>query len=492
MSDRRQKLWLAGVLADGADPARALSRPFDGAPLGRVEQASSGQMAQAIEASVAAFESYRRVSRFTRSRLLSRIAEGIRARKAEIAERITDEAGKPIMLAEGEVERAITTFTVASEETKRYGGEVIPVDLDAAGRSYSSAFSSRFPRGPVFAIAPFNFPLNLVAHKVAPALAVGASVIVKPSPQAPGAAGLLAEIFAQAALEVSDPKDPLDRVAPAVVQVLSCSNDVAGLAIADARIAILSFTGSDQVGWMLQSKAVRKKVALELGGNAGVIVCADADLERAAARCAFGGFAYSGQVCISVQRIFADAAIYDRFQDLLLGETAKIRFGEPRVRENVVGPMIDRGAADRVMAWIDEARAGGGRLLIGGKREGNTISPTILTGVPPEAKVCREEVFGPVVVLEKTRSVDEALHDLNQSRFGLQAGIFTDSASVIRKAFERLEVGSVLVNEVPTYRADHLPYGGVRDSGLGREGLRYAMEEFSEQKTLVQWTGRSS
>jgi acyl-CoA reductase-like NAD-dependent aldehyde dehydrogenase len=414
------------------------------------------------------------------------MARGIEARRSELVDAMVSEAGKPRLLSDGEVSRAVVTFTIAAEEAKRLGGEVVPVDVDAAGRAYAPAVSHWAPRGPVLAIAPFNFPLNLIAHKVAPALAVGASVIVKPPPQAPGAARLLAEIFEKAAAEAGDARE---RIPPAALQVLSAPNEVLAKAVADPRISILSFTGSDKVGWMLQEKSARKKLILELGGNAAVIVAADADLARAAARCAYGAFAYAGQVCISVQRILVQKDVAARFTELLLAETAKVACGDPARPDVLVGPLIDAAAADRVMAWIEESRRDGAKVLCGGARAGNVIAPAILTGVKPTAKLACEEAFGPVATVDAYGALDEAIASVNASRFGLQAGFFTDGAAAIRRAAEELEVGGLMVNEVPTYRADNMPYGGVKDSGLGREGVRYTMEEYCERRTVVSWQG---
>ncbi|MFI5348406.1 MAG: aldehyde dehydrogenase family protein [Elusimicrobiota bacterium] len=479
------RLFIDGTWENGATSREILS-PFSGKPVSRCAQASPEQLERALAAARNSGKLFGKISRFGRSRLLSAMARGIESRRAELVEAMVAEAGKPRALAEGEVGRAIVTFTIAAEEAKRLGGEVVPVDVDAAGRAYAPAVSHWVPRGPILAIAPFNFPLNLIAHKVAPALAVGASVIVKPPPQAPGAARILAEIFEAAAAEASDARE---RIPLAALQVLSAPNEVLAKAVADPRIAILSFTGSDKVGWMLQEKAARKKLILELGGNAAVIVEGDADLARAAARCAFGGFAYAGQVCISVQRILLRQDIAARFKELLLAETAKIGCGDPARPDVLVGPLIDAAAADRVMAWIEEARRDGAKVLCGGTRAGNVISPTILSGVKPTAKLSCEEAFGPVVVLDAYGVLDEAIASVNSSRFGLQAGLFTDGAAAIRRAAEGLEVGGLMVNEVPTYRADNMPYGGVKDSGLGREGVRYTMEEYCERRTVVTWQG---
>jgi glyceraldehyde-3-phosphate dehydrogenase (NADP+) len=477
------KLFLAGRWEDGASK-REIKSPFTGAAVASCHQASAEQLERALSSSTAAFRDFRRVSRFGRSRLLAAMARGIESRRVEFVEAIVLEAGKPRTLADAEVTRAVGTFTIAAEEAKRFGGEVIPTDVDAPGRAYAPAVSLWFPKGPVLAIGPFNFPLNLIAHKVAPALAAGATVIVKPPPQAPGASDLLGKVFEAAAKDCSDSRE---AIPPAALQVLSAGNDVVARAVADPRIAVLSFTGSDKVGWMLQEKATRKKVVLELGGDAAVIVAEDADLERAAARCAFGAFAYAGQVCISVQRILIQRSASARFTELFLAATAKVVSGDPARPETLVGPLIDAAAADRVMAWIDEA--GGARVLAGGTRSGNVIAPTVLTNVPATAKLSCDEAFGPVVVLREYAEFDDALAAVNASRFGLQAGLFTDGAEKMRRAGEELEVGGLVINDVPTYRADHLPYGGVKDSGLGREGVRCAMEECCERRTVVQWRG---
>ncbi|HEX4046804.1 MAG TPA: aldehyde dehydrogenase family protein [Elusimicrobiota bacterium] len=479
------RLFIDGGWEDGASSREILS-PFSGKAVARCAQASPEQLERALAAAERDGKAFRKISRYARSRLLAAMARGIERRRAELSACIVSEAGKPVTLADGEAGRATSTFTLAAEEAKRLGGEVVPVDLDSAGRAFAPAVSHWAPRGPVLAIAPFNFPLNLVAHKVAPALAVGASVIVKPPPQAPGAARILAEIFQEAAGEASDARE---TIPPAALQVLSGSNDVVGRAVLDPRIAILSFTGSDKAGWLLQGQAVRKKVLLELGGNAAVIVEADADLARAAARCAYGAFAYAGQVCISVQRILVRKEAAARFTELLLAETAKIQCGDPARPEVLAGPLIDAAAADRVAAWIEESRRDGAKVLCGGARAGNVIAPAVVAGVKPSAKLSCEEVFGPVATVGEYASLDEAIAAVNASRFGLQAGLFAGSAASIRRAADELEVGGLLVNEVPTYRADNLPYGGLKDSGLGREGVRYAMEEYCERRTVVEWRG---
>lgn len=486
MSPVRHRLFVGGGWEDGRAEAREIRSPFSGEKVAQADQADEAQLERALAATEEAFRAFRKSSAYVRSRLLATIAQGISARRQGITDSIVLEAGKPRQLADIEVGRAVQTFTLASEEAKRMGGELIPVDLDASGRAYGAAASRWVPRGPVLAIAPYNFPLNLVAHKVAPSLAVGCTVVVKPAPQAPGAATILAEIFERAAREVSDARE---QIPSAALQLVNASNAVVGRAVTDPRITTLSFTGSDKVGWVLQQAAVRKKVALELGGNAAVIVHSDADLQRAAARCAFGGFAYGGQICISVQRVFVQREAVERFTELFLAEVRQLKVGDPALEDTVVGPLIDAAHADKVSAWIDEAVRGGAEVLVGGERRGNLIPPTVLAGARESDKVASEEVFGPVVVLETYDDFSQALAAVNRSRFGLQAGVFTDSSRLIRQASEELEVGGILINEIPTYRADNIPYGGVKESGLGREGVRYAMEELCERRTVVSWQG---
>ena len=484
MKERRHLLWLDGSCAKSRD-IRDVHAPYTGRRAARADQADVSQMRRALAAAAGAFPRLRALSRHARSRLLSAMAAGLQARRAELVEMMALEAGKPVALADVEVSRAVATFTAAAEEAKRYGGEVIPIDTDPSGRAFAPAVSYWVPRGPILAITPFNFPLNLAAHKVAPARAGGAPSLLTPAPPAPGPAAILAQVF-ERALRSGDAQEP---VPAAALQVLNCPNDVAALAVADPKISTLSFTGSAAVGWRLQGQAVGKKVALELGGNAAVIIHRDADLPRAAARCAAGGFAYAGQVCISVQRILVHEDVSARFCRLLLRETDRLGVGDPFDARTIVGPLIDTAAADRVMSWIAEATTRGARVLTGGTRKGNVIAPTVLTRVRPDMKVVCEEIFGPVVVLENYSDFGRALDAVNASRYGLQAGVFTDSARLIAEAVSRLEVGAVLVNEVPAYRADVMPYGGVKASGLGREGVRYAMEDYSERRTVVTWQG---
>jgi acyl-CoA reductase-like NAD-dependent aldehyde dehydrogenase len=446
--------------------------PFDGSLIARVMQGRKEHAEAAIAAAVKAFGTTRRLPAFERQRVLRRISAAIAERKEEFARTLAQEAGKPIKGARTEVERAIFTFNVAAEESTRIYGEFLPLDWQefTAGRW---GIVRRFPLGPIAGITPFNFPLNLVAHKVAPAIAAGCPMILKPAPQTPLCSLLLAECVQQAGW----PDGGLN--------VLPLSNDDAGLLVTDDRIALISFTGSVPVGWDIKRRAGKKKVVLELGGNAAVIVHSDADLAYAAERCIFGGFAYAGQTCISVQRILVEHSVYGRFTDFLLEGAKKLHVGDPLDESTDVGPLIRESDAVRTITWIEEAVRGGARLLCGGSRKNLVVEPTVLTGTKPDMKVNSQEIFGPVVTVEPYRDFDQAIRQVNHSSFGLQAGIFTRDAKLLFQAYEELEVGGVIAGDVPSFRVDHMPYGGVKDSGLGREGLRYAIEEMTEPKLLV-------
>ena len=409
---------------------------------------------------------------FERQRVLRRVAENISERKEEFARTMAQEAGKPIKAARTEVERAIFTFNVAAEESTRIYGEYLPLDWQefTAGRW---GIVRRFPLGPIAGITPFNFPLNLVAHKVAPAIAAGCPMVLKPAPQTPFTALLLAEAVQQAGW----PDGGLN--------VLPLSNEDAGLLVTDERIKMISFTGSAAVGWQIKKNCGKKKVVLELGGNAGVIVHSDADLAYAADRCVVGGFSYAGQTCISVQRILVERSVCGKFTDLLLEGVKKLKTGDPLDDSTDLGPLIRESDAIRASDWIQEAVRGGARLLCGGQRRGPVLEPTVLTGTRPDMKVNCQEIFAPVVTVEPYDDFDQALRLVNSSPYGLQAGLFTRDAKLIFNAYEELEVGGLIAGDVPAFRIDHMPYGGVKDSGLGREGLRYAIEEMTEPKLLV-------
>ena len=446
--------------------------PFTGKILAEVSQASQEDAEEAVRSTVDAAKEMEALPAHTRYRALQQIAVAIYDRREAFARQITAEAGKPITDAKREVSRAVQTFTVAAEEAKRIPGEVIPLDWTPGTDSHLGILR-RFPIGPVLGITPFNFPLNLVAHKVAPALAAGNSILIKPAPQTPLTALLLGEVVLEAGLP------------PGALNVLPCDIRLAEQLVADPRFKLLSFTGSAAVGWMLKEKCGKKKVVLELGGNAGVIVEPDADLDFAARRCAVGGFGYAGQTCISVQQILAHHSIADLFTTKLMLQVARLKAGDPGDEATVVGPLIDQRAAQRVEAWIGEAVAGGARVLLGGKRNGSVVEATVLSNVTSAMKVSCQEVFGPVVTVTPYRQFDEAIQTLNRSDYGLQAGVFTRDVNSAFYAFRNLQVGAVMLNEIPTFRADHMPYGGVKDSGIGREGVRTAIEEMTEPRLLV-------
>jgi glyceraldehyde-3-phosphate dehydrogenase (NADP+) len=468
MSDGR--LWIDGAWADGEHQAEVRA-PWDGRLLRRVAQASLAQADQALSVASAARERLARQSTGKRREVLEGIVTGLRARAEELSRVICEEAGKPITLARVEVKRATEVFRLAAAELSRFGGSVVPVDL-TAGTEGVECEVRRFPAGVVVGIVPFNFPLNLGAHKVAPALAVGAPIIVKPPPQAPGAQLLLAEIAQQAGAD------------QAALQVLTCDNAVAERLATDPRVRILSFTGSATVGWALKQKAPGR-VLLELGGNAAVVVGADADLDYAVERCVAAGFGYAGQVCIKVQRIYVERQAHPAFVEKLVARTKAVPTGDPADERTVCGPVIDDRSAERITAWVDEAVAGGAKVLAGHRREGRLLQPTVLTDVPEEARASREEIFGPVVAVWPVADWDAGLGAVNAGQYGLQAGVFTRDLRRVRQAFHELEVGGVIVNDAPSFRSDNMPYGGVKRSGLGREGVRYAMEEFTEERVLI-------
>jgi acyl-CoA reductase-like NAD-dependent aldehyde dehydrogenase len=446
--------------------------PFDGSVVARVVQARRQHAESAIAAAVKAFGTTRRLPAFERQRVLRRVAQSIAERREEFSRTLAQEAGKPIKLARTEVDRAVFTFNVAAEEATRIYGEYLPLDsLEATAGRWGIV--RRFPLGPVAGITPFNFPLNLVAHKVAPAIAAGCSMVLKPAPQTPLCSLLLAECVQQAGW----PDGGLN--------VLPLSNEDAGLLVTDERIKLISFTGSVPVGWDIKGRAGKKKVALELGGNAGVIVHSDADLSYAAERCVMGGFGYAGQTCISVQRILVEESVYGKFVDLLVEGVKMLKTGDPLEESTDIGPLIRESDAIRVTNWIEEAVRTGARLLCGGGRDGSMVNPTVLTGTKAEMKVNCQEIFGPVVTIEPYKNFDEALRRINNSNFGLQAGLFTRDAKLLFQAYDELEVGGLIAGDVPSFRIDQMPYGGVKDSGLGREGVRYAIEEMTDLKLLV-------
>jgi glyceraldehyde-3-phosphate dehydrogenase (NADP+) len=408
----------------------------------------------------------------SREAALLTVVAGLRAREEEVAHLITAETGKPISLARGEVARALNTLQLSAEESKRAGGEVLALDTNPAG-DRRFGIVRRFPKGIVVAISPFNFPINLVAHKIGPAIAAGCPFVLKPPPQAPLTSLILGELLSHANLPEG------------AFSVLPCDNETAQALALDPRVAVLSFTGSDAVGWKLRELAPRKTVLLELGGNAAVIVEPDADLENAAQRIVTGAFAHAGQVCIKVQRVFAHESIAQKLLQRVLDLTAAVGIGDPTHEDVIVGPMIDEKNSLRVEEWVNEARKAGAKVLCGGERDGQFYRPTWLVDVPEDAKVNAREVFGPVGVFYRYQDFEAALHAVNASEYGLQAGVFTQSLPRVTQAFELLEVGAVVVNDIPTYRVDHMPYGGVKASGMGREGPKYVIEHYTEPRLLA-------
>ncbi len=451
----------------------AVLSPWSGETVGEVSLAGENEWEAALAAAQKAAVVLRGFSSLERRDLLAELAAGVKARQKELAETIMAEGGKPIKYARAEMARGVTTLSLAAEEAARIGGEVIPLDQTAVTKG-RWGLTRRFPLGPVLGISPFNFPFNLVAHKVGPALAAGNPIIVKPPSATPLTALKLAEIYEQAGLP------------PGGLQVLPSTSQVAEKYVADDRLKALSFTGSAAVGWHLKAMAGRKKVILELGGNAACIVDADADLGLAAARAATGAFSHAGQVCIAIKRLLVHQEVYEQFKDIFLKVIQeKVAAGDPSQKETVVGPIIDQDAAAKVRQRLKSALDGGARLVTGGSGDGNLMPPTVLENVSREMAVWREEVFGPVVVLAPCADFTQALAMANDTAYGLQAGVFTRNLAHAWQAFETLEVGGVIINDASTFRVDNMPYGGVKQSGFGREGLRYAIEELTEMRLMA-------
>ncbi|RLT95031.1 aldehyde dehydrogenase family protein [Ketobacter sp.] len=427
---------------------------------------------QAIGAACDAAEAMAKMPMFERQAVLEHCVTRFRERFDELAYALCVEAGKPINDAKGEVTRLIDTFKIAAEETARQYGETIPLDISARAKGYSG-MTKRVPIGPCAFISPFNFPLNLAAHKVAPAIAAGCPFVLKPASLTPIGAILIGEILAETNL----PKGAFS--------ILPCRRDSADLLTEDDRLKLLSFTGSPDVGWQLKARAGKKPVVLELGGNAACVVDKDWDLEDAVARIIFGAFYQSGQSCIGVQRIYVHRDVYATFKEKLVAKTKALKSGDPKDPQTFIGPMISEAEASRLHGWINDAVAAGATLLCGGDREGTMLQATLLENVDSSQAVCAEEAFGPVAVLAPFDDFDVVIKDINNSRFGLQAGIFTRDLYQAQKAWDELEVGGVVIGDIPSWRVDHMPYGGVKDSGLGREGIRWAMEDMTELRLMV-------
>ncbi|HEV8608700.1 MAG TPA: aldehyde dehydrogenase family protein [Thermoanaerobaculia bacterium] len=445
--------------------------PWSGELLARAAKAGPPEIERAIAAAADGFEETRALPAYRRAEILRRLRDELEARRGELVATIVGEAGKPVRYATAEVERGLTTVRLASEEATRLEGEVVPVDIEPRGEGAFCAVR-RFPVGPVTAITPFNFPLNLALHKVAPALAAGNPVILKPSPRTPMTADLLARAVESSGWPARG------------FSLVHADPDVARPLWTDARIRCVSFTGSDVVGWKIKGEAARQKVILELGGNAAAIVCEDADVEDVAGKLATAAFAYAGQVCIKAQRLFVAQPVYDRFLAVLLDAAKTIEPSDPAGSSTVLGPMIDSDSAERVASWVEEAKQGGAKLLLPARREGSRLWPVVAANVPAGAKLRDREIFGPVATVEPYERFEDALAKANDSPYGLQASVFTHDIGRAMKAFERLDVGGVIINEAPTLRIDNFPYGGTKASGFGREGVRYAIEEMTEPRTL--------
>jgi len=462
----------AGGWEEKGSPVEVRS-PFDGRLVSRVCLASGMDIRAAIGEACKAFKvTAKFTSRKRRDNCLG-VARGIRERYDEFVHVLSLEAGKPVRTSRMEVDRAINTFEIAAEEAQRLGGEVLPVDITPAAEPYK-ALTRRFPIGPVSLISPYNWPLNLSAHKIAPALAVGSAFLLKPATSTPLTTLLLAEVIQE---NCDLPKGG--------VHVLPCRRGDAGPLCTDQRLKLLSFTGSPEVGWKLKEGAGRMKVVLELGGNAAAVVHHDADLEEAVSRCVLGAFTYAGQVCISVQRILIHERVYDEFRTRFVREVESLKVGDPMEEATDVGPMIDEGNVERLSRWIAEAEEAGARVLAGNRFSGALFHPTVLENVPGDCRINCREAFGPVALLIKYSGFKEAMKIVNDSPYGLQAGVFTRDIHNAFYAFENLDVGGVIINDVPSTRVDNMPYGGVKDSGFGREGVKYAMEDMTEWKVMV-------
>jgi acyl-CoA reductase-like NAD-dependent aldehyde dehydrogenase len=471
MSERRQALRIAGALRESGERTKIRS-PWDGELVGEVCVARPADVDDAVSAAADAFETTRRMPAHERAAVLERTAAAIGERADALAELIVRESGKPIRFARGEVRRAVVTFTLGADEARRLGGEVLPVDLEPRAEGRLCLYA-RVPRGPVAAISPFNFPLNLIAHKLAPAIAAGASVVLKPPPQCPLTGFRLAELIDEAGLP------------PGALNVVHCAPETAQRLVEDPRIKVLTFTGSDAVGWKLKALAGKKQVLLELGGNAPCVVDETVDLEAVLPPITVAAWAHGGQVCIKAQRVLVHASRFDDFLERFVAATAEVACGDPMDEATIVGPLIEPRHVERVLAWIQEAVDGGATLHCGGEAEGPIVRPTVLTGTKPDMRVCRDEVFGPVTVVEPFDDFDQALALCNATRYGLQAGVFTGDLGRALRAFRELDYGGVIINDAPTFRVDNFPYGGTRDSGIGREGVHFAVLEMTEPKVLV-------
>lgn len=446
--------------------------PFSNETIAEVYSVNERENEEAIGIAESAAQAMRKLARFEIAEGLRKIADGIERRAEEFARTIAQEAAKPLKFARGEVARGIATFAWAAGEAERFAGEIVPIDTVEAGKG-KTGYTKRVPRGVIYGITPFNFPLNLVAHKVAPALASGNSIVIKPSQRTPLTALLLGEVFTESGLP------------SAALQIVPMDTKYVEAVYADERVKMISFTGSAAVGWGIKAKANKKMVTLELGGNAPVIVDATADVEKSLEKTTVGAFAYAGQTCISVQRVYVHEKLFDEWTEKLVGNARRLQKGNPLDETTELSAMIDEAAARKAQSWIAEAAENGAEILCGNDLEGALLGATILTKTDLEMRVVAEEIFAPVAVVERFSDFEEAVALSNQTKYGLQAGVFTNDLKNSNYAADRLEYGGVIVNDVPTFRVDNMPYGGVKDSGFGREGVRSAMEEMCETRLVV-------
>ncbi len=465
------KIYVGGEFRT-TDTPLPVTNPYNGEVIAQTWLAGPAEIEEAIEAGLAAEEAMASLPVYKRYEILHEVSEALKTERERLAAVLARESGKPMRYALGELDRGAQTFQVAAEESKRLPGEYLSIDWTPAGAG-KEGWVKYFPAGLMAGIAPFNFPLNLALHKMAPAIAAGNPIILKPARSTPLSVLELAKILERTGL----PKG--------AVSIFPTDREAGNRLVTDRRIKMLSFTGSPAVGWKMKQDAGKKKVLLELGGNAGVIVSDTADINHAVDRCVIGGYAYSGQICIHVQRIYVHERIFDDFATRFTEKVKNLKFGDPLDPGTEISVMIDEENAQRVQEWVDESVEEGARVLLGGKKKDAYFEPTVLTRTAGSMKVCALEVFGPVVTLEKFGDFDEAVDFINDSRYGLQAGVFTNRLDEMNKAFNRLKVGGVIINDVPTFRVDHMPYGGVKDSGLGREGLKYSIHEMMEPRLLV-------
>ncbi|WP_102348413.1 aldehyde dehydrogenase family protein [Bacillus sp. Marseille-P3661] len=468
----KQRLLINGEWVE-SDEYLELKSPYSGDVIAKIPVATEEQTALAIEAAEQAKDKMANMTSLQRSLILENLVERLKARKEEAAQIIAKEAAKPIRTARQEVERTIETYKFAAEEAKRIHGETLPLDAAAAG-SGRVAYTSYEPLGVIGAITPFNFPMNLVAHKIGPAIAAGNTIVLKPASQTPLSSIFIAELLQESGLPAG------------ALNIITGKGSVVGEKIVqDPRVKLITFTGSPEVGIGIRNRAGLKRVVLELGSNSALIIDKNVDIDSIIDRCVVGAFSFQGQVCISLQRIYVHEEVYSNFVQKFVEKTNELVIGDPLDDSTDVSALISEGDVKRTVNWIDEAQELGGKLATGGKVEGNILYPTVILNADTKAKVSCQEVFGPIVLINQFKTIEEAFNMVNDSRFGLQAGIYTDNVHTALDAADKLHVGGVMINDIPTFRVDHMPYGGVKESGMGREGIKYSIEEMLEMKLVV-------